>query len=88
MKTKILILTLLLSAFWSSNQAWAIGEVLKFETFGTKYCPGKAPLALDPSNTPALYAKVDSNTQITMFKDAALSVSNSHYDPKLPYFRF
>ena len=74
MKIKILVLTLFLSAFGSSNQAWAVGEVLKFDTFGTKYCPGKAPVALDSSNTPALYARVDSSTQITMFKDAALSV--------------
>ncbi|MDD2725472.1 MAG: hypothetical protein PHH59_15810 [Methylovulum sp.] len=73
MNKKLLSLTLLLSALWSSNQALAIGEVLKLETYGTKYCTGQAPIELDPTNAQTFWAQVDSATQLSVYLDAALT---------------
>jgi len=73
MNKKLLSLTLLLSALWSSNQAMAIGEVLKLETYGTQYCAGKAPQDIDPTNFPTFWAQVDSSTQLTAYRDPALT---------------
>jgi hypothetical protein len=74
MKIKTLGICLALSVLGSVSQAWAVGEVLKLETFGTQYCAGKAPLELDPTNSQAFWAKVDSDTQITAYLDAGLTV--------------
>lgn len=74
MKIKTLGICLALSVLGSVSQAWAVGEVLKVETFGTQYCEGKAPAELDPLSAPPLWFKVDSMTQITVFWDAALTI--------------
>jgi hypothetical protein len=73
MNKKILSLALLLSASWAGGQALAAGEVIKLETYGTQYCAGKAPITLDPTNAIPFYAKVNSDTQITVFLDSALT---------------
>lgn len=74
MKIKTLGICLALSALGSVSQAWAVGEVIKLETFGTRYCAGQAPEELDPTNTQTFWAKVDSTTQITAYADPGLTV--------------
>lgn len=74
MKMKTLGICLALSALGSINQAWAVGEVLKLDTFGTKYCADQAPIEVDPTNTAPYWIKVDSNTQVTIYLDAGLTI--------------
>ncbi|MDD5276099.1 MAG: hypothetical protein PHR16_08460 [Methylovulum sp.] len=74
MNKKILSSALFLSAFLGlGSQAWAVGEVLKLDTYGKKYCANQAPVDLDPSNTPSYWAQVDSDSQISLYLDSALT---------------
>jgi hypothetical protein len=73
MKTKILAMCLLFSASMAASQAWAVGEVLKLDTYGKKYCANQAPVELDPTNAAPYWAKVDSATAISLYFDAGLT---------------
>ncbi len=74
MNKKVLSLGLLLSVFLgSSSQAWAIGEVFKLDTYGTKYCANQTPVDLDPTTAPSYWAQVDTNSQISLYLDSGLT---------------
>jgi hypothetical protein len=73
MKTKILTMCLLVSASLAASQAWAVGEVLKVETYGKKFCANQEPIELDPTNSPTYWVQVDSDTQISLYFDPTLT---------------
>ncbi len=50
------------------------GAVFQLNTSGTQYCPGAKPVKFSPSSDVDLWFHVDSDTQITAYRDAELTV--------------
>lgn len=62
------------------------GEVFKLNTSGNQYCPGAAPVKLSPSNDLDLWLHVDSNTQMTAYLDAGLTVPLITFDVTMDWY--
>jgi hypothetical protein len=56
------------------------GEVFKLNTSGNQYCPGAAPVKLNSSNDVDLWLHIDSDTQMTAYLDAGLTVPLVTFD--------
>jgi len=73
-KTVTLVFLIMAAAFFSTGQAWAVGEILKLTAVETASCAGQAPFEQDFT----YYGKVETDAELSIYADSALSVKLFH----------